>query len=357
MMKILLLGEYSGIHNNLKDGLVALGHECDVASAGDNWKKIETDINLDCKFSGILGKAEYRINWLRLLKDIEKYDVVHLVNPFAIPWKLFPAAEFVKRISKVSNLYLSAAGDDAYFWRFGKKKLAYGPFDDFLKYDEKCSSYFMESDASFDHNNNIIEHCRGIIPIMYEYEKSYEGHPKLLKTIPIAINANKIKYSSNIINDKIVVFHGLNKYGFKGTRFVEKAFHHLKNKYPNSLDLRIEGNLPFDQYTSLLQNTNIVIDQVNGYSCGVNALISLAMGKIVLGGAEEIGLTSLNQISTPVFNITPKDNSISDTIEYLIENKNDFEALGLLGRKFVIENHCHIKIAEEYLRVWNLNNK
>jgi hypothetical protein len=356
-MKILLLGEYSGIHNNLKDGLLELGHECEVASAGDNWKKIDSDINLEPKFSGIIGKAEYRMNFISLLKNIEKYDVVHLVNPFAIPWKLFPAAYFTKRISNVSNLYLSAAGDDAYYWRFGKKKLAYGPFEDVLKYDEKSTSFFMESDESFDHNNNIIEHCRGIIPIMYDYEKSYEGHPKLLKTIPIAINANKIKYNPNTINDKIIIFHGLNKYGFKGTRFVEKAFDYLRQKYPNDLELRIEGKLPFNQYTSLLASTNIVIDQVNSHSNGVNALISLAMGKIVLGGGEKVALNSLNQISTPVFNITPNDNSIIDTIESLIERKKDFESLGLSSRKFIEENHCHIKIAEEYLKVWNSNNK
>ena len=60
-MKILLLGEYSGIHKNLKEGLVELGHDCVVASAGDNWKKISTDINLESIFKGLVGKAEYRL--------------------------------------------------------------------------------------------------------------------------------------------------------------------------------------------------------------------------------------------------------------------------------------------------------
>jgi hypothetical protein len=355
-MKILLLGEYSGIHNNLKEGLIELGHDCVVASGGDNWKKISSDIDLHPKFSGLIGKAEYRMNFWSLLKDIEKYDVVHLVNPFAIPWKLFPAKYFVKKISEVTNLYLSAAGDDAYFWRFGKNKLPYGPFNDVLKYDEKSTSYFMESDKSFEHNNNIIEYCRGIIPIMYEYEKSYEGHPKLLNTVPIAINAGAIQYCPNRINDKIIIFHGLNKYGFKGTRFVEKAFEKLKQKYPCELDLRIEGKLPFDQYTKLLTNTNIVIDQVNSHSNGVNALISLAKGKIVLGGGEQIALPSLNQKSTPVFNITPNDSSIFDTIEYLLQNKCRFEEIGYLGRKFIEENHNHINIAEKYINIWSENN-
>jgi hypothetical protein len=356
-MKILLLGEYSGIHNNLRDGLLELGHDCQVVSAGDTWKKIQSDINLYPKFSGLLGKVEYRFKFWSLLKNVHKYDVVHLVNPFAIPWKIFPAVEFVKNISQVSNLYLSAAGDDAYFWRFGRRNLAYGPFDDVLKYDEKSSSYFMETDESFEHNNKIIEYCRGIIPIMYEYEKSYEGHPKLLNTIPIAINANKIYYSPNVIKDKIVIFHGLNKYGFKGTHYVEKAYTALKKKFPNDLTLRLEGKIPYNQYLNLLTNTNVVIDQVNSHSNGVNALIALAMGKIVLGGAEKIGLQSLKQDSSPVFNITPNDNSIVDTIEYLIENKTLFERLGFQGRKFIEENHSHIKVAESYLKVWMTNNR
>ena len=37
-MKILLLGEYSNVHNTLADGLRALGHEVTVASNGDFWK-------------------------------------------------------------------------------------------------------------------------------------------------------------------------------------------------------------------------------------------------------------------------------------------------------------------------------
>lgn len=38
-MRILLLGEFSAFHKNLKEGLVALGHEVVLASHGDGWKK------------------------------------------------------------------------------------------------------------------------------------------------------------------------------------------------------------------------------------------------------------------------------------------------------------------------------
>ena len=37
-MKILLLGEYSGVHSTLAEGLRGLGHRVTVASNGDFWK-------------------------------------------------------------------------------------------------------------------------------------------------------------------------------------------------------------------------------------------------------------------------------------------------------------------------------
>ena len=46
-MKILLLGEYSAIHKNLREGLISLGHEVNLASNGDGWKNIPRDIDIN----------------------------------------------------------------------------------------------------------------------------------------------------------------------------------------------------------------------------------------------------------------------------------------------------------------------
>ena len=48
-MRILLLGEYSGLHCSLADGLRALGHEVCVASDGCGWKNYPRDIALMAK--------------------------------------------------------------------------------------------------------------------------------------------------------------------------------------------------------------------------------------------------------------------------------------------------------------------
>lgn len=45
-MRILLFGEFSGLHVNLKRGLEDLGHEVTVVSFGDDFKKIKGDITI-----------------------------------------------------------------------------------------------------------------------------------------------------------------------------------------------------------------------------------------------------------------------------------------------------------------------
>ena len=160
-------------------------------------------------------------------------------------------------------------------------------FDDHLKYDHNgILKFYMETDHAYKINKFVANNCDGIIPIMYEYETSYSGHKNLFKTIPIPMNIGKIEFIENIIEDKLIIFHGLNRYGFKGTRHVEEAFKILEKKYPNKLELIIDGHMPLDKYLELMKKTNVIIDQTNSYSLGVNGIYALAMGKVVLGGSR-----------------------------------------------------------------------
>lgn len=353
-MKILLLGEFSALHKNLKEGLVELGHDVTIASSGDGFKAIEADIDLSIKgniFNKVIKKISQREYILNLVKE---YDIVQLISPFIFYIQLFPNKYFFNRLIENSKrIYMLSAGDDSYFWKYGRKKLAYGPFDDFLKYD--CNGkkkYFMESRRAFEINKFMADNCNGIIPIIYEYEVSYYTHSNLLQTVPIPMNIKKINYQENIILDKLVIFHGLNRYGFKGTRHVEEAFKILKNKYSNDLELIIDGNMPLNKYLEVMKKTNIVIDQTNSYSLGVNGIYALAMGKVVLGGAELESLKSLGVEHSPVINIKPNAQSIVDAVEKLMKNKEKIKEIGLESRKFVEEVHGYKTIAKKYLEVW-----
>jgi glycosyltransferase involved in cell wall biosynthesis len=355
-MKILLLGEFSALHKNLKEGLIELGHDAVVAASGDGFKKIPVDISFDSRFKGNLGKVLHRLNVFLKLPDLKNFDVVQIINPYIFGTSDFPRKYFINQIIKNNRkFFLLGAGSDSYYWRYGRELLEYGPFDDNLKYDLKLPSSPLETDKAFYFNEWLLEQSNGVIPIMYDYEIGYNSVKNRLNTIPIPINTNKIKYEENIVKGKVIVFHGLSRYGFKGTRHVEKAFNYLRKKYPNDLELIIDGNLPLNEYLELMSRTNVVIDQTNSYSLGVNGVYALAMGKVVMGGAEPESLKSHRVVKSPVINLKPDHNSIIQAIEKLLENKKNIQTLGYESRKYVEEVHDHIKVAQQYIDTWNSN--
>lgn len=352
-MKILLLGEFSALHHNLKDGLQEIGHEVIIAANGDGFKKIPADINFDSKLPSIAGQLERKFKTLNSLKVIKNYDVVQLINPFLL-YKFFPGKWFLKKLKENNKkLFMLGAGSDAYYWKYGKQRLAYGPFSDHLKYDLKSTSIYLESEKAFKFNQDVLNMTDGLIPIMYEYDISYEGEKKKLPVIPIPINTNKIKYIENDPKEKITIFHGLNRYGFKGTRHVEQAFDFLRKKYPNDLNLIIKGEMPLNDYLELMKNTNIIIDQMYSYSLGVNGIYALAMGKVVMGGAEPESLNCLNLKSSPVINLEPNSQSIIDAVERILDNRRSIKEIGYQSRQFAEKIHCHRKVASQYVEAWN----
>jgi hypothetical protein len=352
-MKILLLGDFSALHTNLKEGLLELGHDVTLASNGDGWKNLDRDIDLIYKSKFLSDRMASKIMPITKISELTGFDVVQLINPFTLRKKNFPNKLYFNLIKLFnSKIFLSAAGDDSFFWTKGRKALLYSPFEDFLKYDEKSNYYYMENQKMISLNEHIANKVNGIIPIMHEYEISYQKHPKLKSAIPIPINTKKINYLKNKPQGKISIFHGLNRYGFKGTRHVEKAFETLKKKYPNDLDLHIKGKMPLHQYLELMKKTNIIIDQTNSYSLGVNGIYALAMGKIVLGGCEPESLKSLNINHSPVINIKPNSESIVKEIEHLLEKRSSIEELSIQSRVFAEQVHDYIKVSSQYLKTW-----
>ncbi len=352
-MNILLLGEFSSLHKNLKEGLQELGHKAIIASTGDGWKNIPRDIDMNYTSKFLPKKIAHRLMPLIKVDDLTGFDIVQLMNPFILHKKYFPNKLYLDHIIKNNaKFFMLAAGDDAFFWKYGRAALKYGPFDDFLKYDLKSENFYLQKEKAYVFNKYLADRADGIIPIMYEYEISYKNLQNLETTIPIPINVSDIKYTDNKVSNKLVVFHGLNRYGFKGTRHVEEAFEILSKKYPNDLELIIDGNMPLDMYLEIMKKTNIVIDQTNSYSLGVNGVYALAMGKVVLGGAEPESLKSLDIDKSPVINIKPNAQSIVKEIEKLLANKGSIESLGYESRKFAEEVHGHIKVAKKYLKTW-----
>lgn len=355
-MKILLLGEFSALHKNIKEGLVSLGHDVTIVSTGDGWKKIESDINLGSNKKGILAIADKLWKLVSLPRKLKDYDVVQLVSPVIFPIQFGINKALIKQIIKNNKkTFLVIAGcNDFATADFFENSYKYPQF---YKEIKKSLNGFVwcQSEAGRMYNQWLFRNVDGVIPIMYEYAQGFRdiGYKKLLPTTPIAINIDEIEYKDNVVGDKVVFFHGLNREGVKGTALIVEALNNLKKKYPKEIEIIIEGQMPLTEYLKILAKSNVVIDQVYSCSNGVNAIYSLAMGKVVVGGGELESLHEFNIESSPLITIQDNVCDIESQLEKLIQNKEEILNIGEKSRAYVEELHNYKNVAKQYVDIWS----
>lgn len=99
-MKILLIGEYSNVHNTLAKGLRMLGHKVTVMSNGDFWKNYPRDIDM-ARREGKLGGMALMAKTIAVMPRLRGYDVVQFINPMFLELKaqrLFSIFDYLKNI-------------------------------------------------------------------------------------------------------------------------------------------------------------------------------------------------------------------------------------------------------------------
>lgn len=357
-MKILLVGEFSGFHSTLRSGLKTLGCDVTLASTGDSWKKFDRDISLLPNFDdkNVEKVFRYLLPCMNL-KKLYGYDIVQFVNPAILsvinPFNAFMGRAIIKHSDKT---FLSACGDDAYYLE-SLKNLRYNPLGDAKVIDYHGHKMPIEYWWCKSWNRELATKVNGIIPVMFDYAQAYRGNLGLnvRGTIPLPVNLDQLKYvgCARGKSKKIRIFHGLNREGFKGTRYVREAFSILESRYSGCAEFTIAGHIPYSSYISYLSGFDIVVDQVNSYSCGLNGVVAMALGKVVVGGAEIESVKELGASCSPVINILPNVADIVEKISVLIESKMNLESIGYDSRVFAETYHDYIKVSKSYLREWH----
>ncbi|MBE5991550.1 MAG: glycosyltransferase [Paenibacillaceae bacterium] len=359
-MKVMLLGEFSALHKYLKNGLQELGNiEVELAANGDGWKKINgADIYLpDSNQNRVRGKFNLYCENIKIASKFKGYDVVQLIQPLLFPMPINNMIiNYIKNNNKCLSL-VSAGGDQAIVKAYLEGKFEYYMWDYYKAYLDKYDSNKLRGRLNIMSSNNTEQKADVIIPILYEYSVGYSTN-RLSNVIPFGINLKEIKYMPNIVkNGKIVFFHGLNNEEKKGTIFIRKALNRLAEKYPNEVEIIIDGHMPFEKYLEVMKRANVVIDQCCSYGYGINAGIAMAEGKVVMSGARNETLYAIGRKTSPIIHIKPDVNFIYTQLEKLMHEKNMFESKGYYSRKYVEDVHDHIKVAENYLKTWKLTGK
>ena len=377
-MKILLLGEYSNLHNSLKQALLNMGHEVLLVGNGDGFKKYETDILIKSHLADYLlfnliarlfirifkinmFEIEIYIRAKKIVNKLQGFDVVQLINENS--FKTSPLLE-IKLLNQIfqnnNNIFLLSCGVDSVSVKHAiSKKLKYSiltplfedpslekKYEPILKYDRK--NYLALG-------RFIQENIKGIISSDLDYHIPYLSKKKYLGMIPNPINTQKIKYYGINKSKKISILHAVNSSNKikKGNKFFEEALEIIGKKFKGKISIITTYDLPYKEHLENLKNCDILLDMVYAYDQGYNALEAMAMGKIVFTGAEKEWLKLYNiKEDTVVINAVPNSMRIVEKLVWLIENPKTLKNISVNAREFIEKNHDFEKIATKYIKTW-----
>jgi hypothetical protein len=376
-MKVLLVGEFSGVHNNLADALRQLGHTVHIAATGDGYKQFPYDVYFADRAGKDNSFYKQLLKWRtkKLLRDNRNIfydnDVIQFINPvfYVSDLLMLNIYAFNELVKHTKTTVLGAFGDD-YVWVDAciKGLFRYDMVTENVKNhtpDEHLTDVLenIYSIPSKRVNHYIANAVNGIVAGAYEYYAPYKQSDYSFKTsyIPFPVNVHSIEYTPNLIeNGRIKILMGKQKgrNSWKGMNVIENAVQKFADRYPDDIEVLRAESLPFNQYKLLYKQANVVIDQLYSYSPAMNALNALAAGKVVLGGGEKEMYALLNEQSNfPVFNIQSGEDEIIQVLNDLLASRKYFEELGAAGRTFVENHHDHLLIAQMYIQHWQALNR
>lgn len=361
MMKVLLLGEFSGMHQNLAMGLRNYGVDVTVASDGDLWKNYPRDIDLARDMDK--HRNYFFAKVLKALPRLSGYDVVQLNCPkFLRGTPAFNSAIFsyLKRVNP--NIFLGAHGMDANYIDYALSgKLKYSVFHiPAIQNDPRIINLknIVNDKSELKLNSTVASQAKGIIASGVGYYLSYKNnYPSKTTYIPLAIDTEENPYVSTLKKDtkKIKFFLGMMKGRVvrKGTDVIYRVLKDLELKYPSDVELTVVESVPFKEYQKLLNDSHILCDQLYSYGLGLNGLIAQSKGLIVAGGADEEVYRLIGETQNkPIIDLNVGESLMLETFERLLDNKSNLKELSLKNRALVVKHHDSQVAAKRHLAFW-----
>ena len=378
-MNILLVGEYSRLHNSLKEGLQQLGHHVVIIGFKDGFKDYPVDFPLFHKWnSPVLKKIRVGIYKLTgfdvnsyftyrqfggYQKELKQFDVVQLINehPFYCTFN-YEKKMLQYLFDNNKKVFLMCCGTDYltvdYYFKKPTFKSLLLPYLEGKISDKAFQNVLKFRKPIFKKMHLwIYQNIKGIIASDLDYDIPMQGNPKYLGMTPNPINLEKLPYIPLTIEDKIVIFHGINteNYYKKGNDYFEKALEIIGEKYGDKVDIITTRNIPYQEYIEIYNRAHILLDMVYSFDQGFHALEAMAKGKVVFTGAET-EFYEYYQLKEKVnINAKPDVAYLVEQLSNLIDNPKEITSISRNAHAFVEKHHHYIQIAEKYLNTWQKN--
>lgn len=360
-MKILLLGDYSNVHNTLAKGFRALGHQVTVASDGDGWKDYPRDIDLKRNLDSRFGRLSFLWRLMKALPSMRGYDVVQLINPIFFELKaerIMPFYRYLRRHN--GKIVLGAFGMDHYWAKVNTdiRPLRYSDFNigDSIRTDIEAQRFRDEwtGTAKETLNRVIASDADGIVAGLYEYWATYNEIPELrdkMRFIPFPIEMPEHPDTS-WDSGPLKIFAGISRgrSAYKGTDIMLAAAQEVQRRHPGLIGLQIAEGVPFEQYRRMMEGSDAILDQLYSYTPSMNSLLAMSKGIIDIGGGEPENYDILGENELrPIVNVQPSYESVVQEIERLALHPERIADLKRQSVEYVRRHHEYVKVAQQYI--------
>jgi len=366
-MKVLFLGEYSGVFMELSKGLNKLGVETFRVSSGDSYKKYSADYLITLKkkgrinyvlasFLGLSHLFDFIRIWPELKLILKKYDIVQLSNPRFLPYGDLINMYILKYVSKHNGkVFLSVLGDDYYVdkWNFQNNKKM--PLYVSMPLKKKIGKQGMWGKVLTDY---CLKKCVGLIPGAYYYKLPYQWSPKICSVIPFACDEKRIGTPFTLKDSEpIIIFHGWQKgkESRKGNDVFDRVLRKVVNKYGDKVIYKVVQNVPFDEYQKLYSSCHIFIDQLYASDKGTNGMYGMASGKVVFSGFQKECLEAYEHYNGEEIGVPASlnEDDLFNQFCDIINNRKRMEIISVNAINFVKENHEATVVAKQFLKTWD----
>ena len=372
-MRILLFGNPSTLHSNLAKGLRELGHEVRTVSMRSGWRQFPVDdilLERNYDINGKLALMQYLWHALPVLRKCKGYDIVQMHNPMFLAIRgslLRPFYNYIRRNN--GKLVLGAFGDD---YHIVNQMLD----SDTLRYsDQKIGSTIRQDAAAREQRERWIgnaqheigiskyvsEDCDAIVACLQEYWALYNNvYPEKLHFIPLPIVMPEEPRTDFSVGDKVRLFIGIQKdrTQVKGTDIMLKAAQDIVHDYPTLAELRIVENVPYEEYTQIMEGSDAILDQLYSYTPSMNSLLAMSKGIIDIGGGEPENYDIINEHELhPIVNVEPTYESVYHELKELIHHRDRIPEMKAQSVEYVRRHHDYRKVAVQYLDLYQSVSK
>lgn len=377
-MKILLLGEYSGVFTELARGLKDIGHEVTFINDGDNYKSFSSDFFIEYPKTSknLLGRVIHSIlyrlgiegifsfwkQWPSLRSHLSSYDIVQIINPVIFDgWGSVANLVILKYLKKNNKrVFMSVLGFDYYQMKWAEKNFNPSGYystslRNFIKPDfaykyRYCLFYKMLNDYAIQISNKII-------PGLYEYKLCYDWTGKTTNIIPFPISKSKIGAPLSIKQGEVItIFHGWQKgkERFKGNDVFDRVIKKVLDQYGDKVKYIVVQKVPYEEYVTLFNDCHIFIDQLYSLDKGMNGLLGMAAGKVVFSGLAKDSLMAYPKYNGEIVGVstTIDEQLLYEKFCHIINSPDVMEEISKNAIQFVIDNHETSKVVEMYINLW-----